>query len=161
MIVTPNRSQILFHTAQIDLISRLIEGTYPNISSMLPKSYMTRAIIETKEFSAALKSLTPFAQGNSNITHLKISGNEQADRGSLIIEASTEEIGANVSRIDAAIDGPAQELLFNIKYLASVLSVIDTPQVALEVASKTRPGLLRAVGAIDAQYVIMPMTVNR
>ena len=161
MIVTPNRSQVLFHTDQIDLVSRLIEGSYPNVHGLVPKDYMTRAVIETKEFAAALKSVVPFAQDSSNITHLKISENANTEGGTLTIEASTEEIGTNVSRIDATIDGPAQELLFNIRYLASVLSVIDTPEVALEVTSKTRPGLLRPVGGIDAQYIVMPMTVNR
>ncbi len=161
MIVTPNRNQVLFHTEQIDLVSRLIEGTYPNVYSILPKDYTTRAVVTTKEFAAALKSVVPFAQDSSNITHLKINGHENTAGGTLTIEASTEEIGTNVSHIDAAIDGPPQELLFNIRYLASVLSVIDTPEVVLEVTSKTRPGLLRPPGAIDAQYVIMPMTINR
>ncbi len=161
MIVTPNRSQVLFHTDQIDLVSRLIEGTYPNVYGILPKDYTTRVVVETKEFAAALKSVVPFAQDSSNITHLTISGNENTEGGTLTIEASAEEIGTNVSKVDAAIQGPTQELLFNVKYLASVLSVIDTPEVALEVSLKTRPGLLRPVGAIDAQYVIMPMTINR
>lgn len=161
MIVTPNRSQVLFHTEQIDLISRLIEGTYPNVHGLVPKDYTTRAVIATKEFAAALKSVVPFAQDSSNITYLKINGHENVENGTLTIEASAEEIGTNVSQIAAAIDGPAQEMLFNIKYLTNVLSVIDTPEVALEITSKTRPGLLRPVGAIDAQYVVMPMTVNR
>lgn len=162
MIITPNRSQVLFHTPQIDLVSRLIEGTYPNIYGILPKSYTTRAIVETKAFAAALKSVVPFAQDSSNITRLKLGRSEdEEESGILTIEASAEEIGANVSRIDAAIDGPAQELLFNIKYLVSVLSVIDTPETAIEVTAKTRPGLLRTLGTIDVQYVIMPMTVNR
>lgn len=159
MIVTPNRSQVLFHTDQIDLVSRLIEGTYPNVHGLVPKDYTTRAVIATKEFAAALKSVVPFAQDSSNITHLTINSNAKA--GTLIIEASAEEIGTNVSQIAASIDGPAQEMLFNIKYLSNVLSVIDTPEVALEITSQTRPGLLRPLGAIDAQYVIMPMTINR
>jgi DNA polymerase-3 subunit beta len=160
MIVTPDRSQVLFHTEQIDLVSRLIEGTYFNVNGILPKDYTTRAVIETKEFAATLRSVVPFAQDSSNITQLKISGNETMEGSTLTIEASAEEIGTNVSRIDATIDGPAQELLFNVRYLTSVLSVIDTPEVAIEITSKTRPGLLRPVGAVDAQYVIMPMAVN-
>jgi DNA polymerase-3 subunit beta len=159
MIVTPNRSQVLFHSQQSDLVSRLIEGTYPDIYSILPKKYTTRAVVGTKEFAAALKSVVPFAQDNSYITQVKISQN--AGNGTLIIEASTDEVGVNVSRIAAAIDGPDQELLFNIKYLANVLSVIDTAEVALEVTSKARPGQLLPVGDTNAQYVIMPMSVNR
>lgn len=159
MIVTPNRSQVLFHSQQSDLVSRLIEGTYPDIYSILPKNYTTRAVVETKEFAAALKSVVPFAQDNSYITQVKISQN--VGNGTLIIQASTDEVGINVSRIEAAIDGPDQELLFNIKYLANVLSVIDTAEVALEVTSKARPGQLLPVGDTDAHYVIMPMSVNR
>ncbi len=163
MIVTPNRSQVLFHTENIDLVSRLIEGTFPNYRSIIPKEYTTRAVIETKEFAAAVKSVTPFARDSSNITRVKINGGggEGMEPGELTIEATAEDVGNNVSTINAAVDGPEQQIIFNVKYLADVLAVMDTPEVALEVTSAARPGVVRPVGSADYTYVIMPMSTNR
>ena len=161
MIVTPNRSQVLFHTEQVDLVSRLIEGTFPNFRGIIPKEHTTRAVIETKEFAAAVKSVTPFARDSSNITRVKIAGGEGSDEGSLTLEATAEDVGSNISTINATVDGPEQQIIFNVKYLTDILNVIDTPEVALEVTSAARPGVIKPVSQADYTYVIMPMSSNR
>lgn len=162
MVVTPNRSQVLFHTDQIDLVSRLIEGTFPNFRGIIPKEFTTRAVVETREFAAAVKSVTPFARDSSNITRVKIAGgSSDLEPGTLTVEATAEDIGSNVSTIHASIEGPEQEIIFNVRYLADVLAVIDTPEVALEVTSKARPGVIKPVSATDYTYIIMPMSTNR
>ncbi|GER87463.1 DNA polymerase III subunit beta [Dictyobacter vulcani] len=163
MVVTPNRSQVLFHTEHIDLVSRLIEGTFPNIKAAIPKEHTTRAVVETKEFAAAVKTVTPFARDSANITRIKIASGEGADSGagSLTLEATAEDIGNNVTTINAAVDGPDQEIIFNVKYLGDVLAILDTPEVALEVISAARPGVVKPVSAAEYTYVIMPMSTNR
>lgn len=163
MIVTPNRSQVLFHTDNIDLLSRLIEGSFPNFRQIIPKEHTTRAVVETKEFAAAVKSVAPFARDSSNITRIKINGggNEGMEPGTLTIEATSEDVGNNVSTINAAVDGPEQQIIFNVKYLSDVLAVLDTPEVALEVTSAARPGVVKPVSSQDYTYVIMPMSTNR
>ncbi len=163
MVVTPNRSQVLFHTEHIDLVSRLIEGTFPNIKAAIPKEYATRAVIETKEFAAAVRTVTPFARDSSNITRIKVSsgGGDGSEGGSLTLESTAEDIGNNVTTINAAVDGPDQEIIFNVRYLTDVLNILDTPEVALEVTSAARPGVVRPVSAADYTYVIMPMSTNR
>ncbi len=163
MVVTPNRSQVLFHTEHVDLVSRLIEGTFPNIRGAIPKEYVTRAVVETKEFAAAVKSVTPFARDSSNIARVKVAGGTGAgiEPGSLSIEATAEDIGSNVTTINAAVDGPEQQIIFNVKYLSDILSVMDTPEVALELTSSSRQGVIKPVSSVDYTYVIMPMSSNR
>lgn len=160
MVVTPNRSQVLFHTEQVDLVSRLIEGTFPNIRGAIPKQCTTRAVAETKEFAAAVKMVTPFARDSSNITRIKLGGGE-GGAGSLTLESNAEDIGDNTAIINAAVDGPDMQVIFNVKYLSEVLGVLDTPEVALEVNSPASPGVIRPVGPADYTYVIMPMSTNR
>lgn len=163
MIVTPNRAQVLFHTEQIDLVSRLIEGTFPNFRQIIPKEYTTRAVIETKEFAADVKRAALFARDSSNITRVKVAPgeNDGLEPGTVTIEATAEDLGDNVSTINAAVDGPEQQIIFNVKYLAEVLGVIGSQQVALEVNAATKPGVIRPVGSTDYTYVIMPMHTNR
>ncbi len=163
MIVTPNRAQVLFHTEQIDLVSRLIEGTFPNFRQIIPKEYTTRAVIETKEFAADVKRAALFARDSSNITRVRVAPgeNDGLEPGSVTIEATAEDLGDNVSTLPAAVDGPEQQIIFNVKYLADVLAVIGSQEVALEVNAATKPGVIRPVGSTDYTYVIMPMHTNR
>ncbi|MBO0778841.1 MAG: DNA polymerase III subunit beta [Ktedonobacteraceae bacterium] len=161
MVVTPNSSQVLFHTEQIDLVSRLIEATYPPFRNVIPKEYTTRAVLDTKEFAAAVRSVMPFARDSSNITRVKIVGGSGVEPGALTLEATAEDVGDNVCTINAAVDGGEQEMIFNARYLADVLAVLDTPEVALEITSNTRPGVVKPVGDEDYTYIIMPMSSNR
>ena len=163
MIVTPNRSQVLFHTETIDLVSRLIEGNFPNFRQIIPKEHTTRAVVETKAFAARVKQAAIFARDSSNITRIKIHGGDSSglEPGSVTIEATAEDLGDNVSILNAAVDGPEQQIIFNVRYLSDVLAVIDTPEVAIEVNAATKPGVIRPVGPADYTYVIMPMHTNR
>lgn len=165
MIVTPNRSQVLFHTEQVDLVSRLIEGTFPNYRQIIPTEHATRAIVETKEFAGIVKSAALFARDSSNITRIKVNAgsSDGLEPGAVTVEATAEDLGDNVGTVNAAVEGPDLQIIFNVKYLADVLTVIDTSEVALEVTSATKPGIIKPVGRVSDEYiyVIMPMHVNR
>jgi DNA polymerase III subunit beta len=163
MIVTPNRSQVLFHTPQLDLVSRLIEGAFPNFRQIIPKEHSTRAVVETKLFAEAAKRAELFARDSSNITRVKINpgGNDGLEPGAVTVEATAEDLGDNTSILNAAVDGPEMQIIFNVKYLSEVLAVIGSSEVALEANAPTKPGVIRPVGDHDYTYVIMPMHINR
>jgi DNA polymerase-3 subunit beta len=163
MIVTPNRAQVLFHSPNLDLVSRLIEGTFPPFRSIIPKESTTHAVVETRELAAAVKSASLFARDSSNIARVKITapGEEGQETGSITIEATAEDVGDNVSTVNATVDGPGLQIIFNVKYLSDVLATISTPEVSLEATSSIKPGVLKPVGPNDHTYVIMPMHMNR
>lgn len=162
MIVTPNRSQVLFHTSNLDLVSRLIEGAFPNFRSIIPKESTTHAVVETKELAAAVKSASLFARDSSNIARVKVNpAGDGQETGAITIEATAEDLGDNVSTVNATVDGPELQVIFNVKYLADVLATIGTPEVVLEASSATKPGVIKPVGSSDCTYVIMPMHINR
>jgi len=164
MIVTPNRSQVLFHTDTVDLVSRLIDGNFPNYNQIIPKEHTTRAVLDTKEFAAHVKRAAIFARDSSNITRIKISSESgEEGAGKLIIEANADDLGDNVSELNAQVEGPDQQIIFNVRYLADVLAVLDVPRVAIEVNAATKPGVIRPEGenAANYTYVIMPMHVNK
>jgi len=121
-------------------------------------------VVETKEFAAAVKRVTPFARDSSNITRVKIysgTGEGESGEGTLTLVSNAEDVGDSVTTIKAAVDGPDQEIIFNVKYLTDVLAIIDTPEAALEVTSAARPGVVKPVSAAEYTYVIMPMSTNR
>lgn len=162
VLVTPQRSQVLFHTPTLDLVSRLIEGTFPNFRQIIPADCTTRVVIDTSALAQSLKAAALFARESSNIVTLTVTPGESS---SLTVEASTDEVGEQRSVLDAVVTGPALRIVFNVRYLADALAVIDAPEVALEFVSPAKPAVLKPVGHPDEfasyQYVAMPMHVNR
>lgn len=161
MSISSNRAQVLFQTDQIALSSRLIEGTFPNFRQIIPKEHTTRAVVEVKEFVAAVRSVAPFARESSNITQVSMRNGENSADGSLTIESAADDVGNNVITIPAVIIGPDQQITLNVQYLAEVLAALSTQEVALEVTSPTRPGVVKPVGSQQYTYVVMPMSTNR
>jgi DNA polymerase-3 subunit beta len=77
------------------------------------------------------------------------------------VSATAAETGSNETIVDATIEGDAVEIAFNVRFLVDVLSVIDTPNVAIETTSASSPGVVRPVGRDDFLHVIMPMHLGR
>lgn len=168
VIITPARKQILFHLTDIDLVSQLIEGKFPDYNQIIPKSHTTRSVVDTATFLKAVKVAQLFAKESANIVKLQITpgqdhiaGASDLTGGRIKFTATSVELGDNESEIDAAIIGDSLEIAFNAKYMIDVLSIIETPQVALETSVESAPGLIQAVGDDDFTHIIMPMHINR
>ncbi|MCL5961988.1 MAG: DNA polymerase III subunit beta [Chloroflexi bacterium] len=159
--VTPNKSQVLFHTNSVDLVSRLIEGTFPNYQQIIPQKHNTRVVIGTAEFLKATKIASFFARDSANIIKLQATPGDELSPGKMTVAATAAEVGDAVGGIDAIIEGDPAHIAFNAKYLADVLSVLNCAQVGLEVSSPSSPGIIRPVGDEGYTHVIMPMHTAR
>lgn len=160
--ITINRqkSQILFRLKNAEIVSQLIQGSFPNYSQVIPQNYTTRAVVDVSEFTRVTKMSSVFARDASGIVRLVITPGNELNPGKLTVSAQAEEIGDNVSQIDALIDGEEAKIAFNVKYLSDVLSVLRQPQVALEITTPSSPGVIRPVGVDNYVHVIMPMFVQ-
>ena len=160
IMVNPNKSQALFHLKNIELISQLVQGTFPKYSQLIPQSYSTRAIIDVAEFLRATKTASIFDRDGSGIVRLVIAPGGELTPGKTTVSARSEEIGDDVGEIDAVVDGDEAKIAFNGKYLTDVLSVLHETQVALETTNPSSPGVIRPVGTDNYIHVIMPMFVQ-
>ena len=160
LLITPSRNQVLFHTPNVDLVSQLIEGKFPDYQQIIPKSYATRTVLNTNSLLRACKTANIFARDAANIVRLQIAPGGELASGHMTIAATSAELGDNVGEIDASIEGDAVEIAFNVKYLIDVLSVMDSAQVVLETSASSSPGVLKPVGDVDFVHVIMPMHVR-
>ncbi|MGD0353313.1 MAG: DNA polymerase III subunit beta [Dehalococcoidia bacterium] len=158
--VNQQKSQILFKLKNIEMVSQLIQGAFPNYSQLIPQSYVTRAVVDVAEFLRAIKMASIFARDGSGIVRLVVSPGVELTPGKMNISARAEEVGDNMGEIDALIDGEAAKIAFNAKYLSDVLSVLDEKQVALETTTSSSPGVLRPVGTDNYIHVVMPMFVQ-
>ena len=75
--VTPNKSQMLFHMSNIDLVSRLIEGTFPNYRHIIPAELKTRSVLATADFLNAARRASFFAREAANIVRLSVQPGEE------------------------------------------------------------------------------------
>jgi DNA polymerase-3 subunit beta len=158
--LNPNKSQVLFRLKSVELVSQLVQGTFPNYSQLIPKSYNTRVIVNKDDFLRATKTASIFARDGSGIVRLVVTPGSELNPGKISVSARSEEIGDDVGEIDATVEGDDSKIAFNGKYLTDVLSVLKEAQVALETTSPSSPGLIRPVGVDNYTHVVMPMFVQ-
>jgi DNA polymerase-3 subunit beta len=155
-----NKSQILFRMKDIELVSQLVQGAFPQYTQLIPQSCNTRAEVDVAQFLRATKTASIFARDGSGIVRLVITPGEKATQGKLTDSARSEEVGDDVGEIDAVVQGEEAKIAFNGKYLADVLGVLREPQVSLEVTSPSSPGVFRPIGVDNYTHVVMPMFVQ-
>ncbi len=157
MVVPSGRGQVIFRMKDVELISQLIEGTYPDLDNVIPRSFQTRTVLSTSTFLKACKQAEIFAREGSHIARINISPGGELQPGTVDIQGQSEETGFNQNVVDASIEGPSILIAFNVRFLREVLDVIKTPNVALETTTDSSPGVIRPVGQDDFLHVIMPM----
>ena len=157
--VTPSKSQALFRLEDIEVVSQLIQGTFPNYEQLIPQDYGTRVVVAREAFLGATRTASIFARDGSGIVRLQVSGDGE---GKLSISSKAEELGNNQGDIDATVEGAEAEakIAFNSKYLSEVLDVLQQDQVALETSTPSSPGVIRLIDDDAFLHVVMPMFVQ-
>ncbi len=158
MVVPEGRGQVIFRVKDAELVSQLIEGTFPDYEQIIPRSYKSRTLISTAALLKACKQAEIFARDGTNVARLEIKAAENDMEPSEVeISAQSEETGSNETIVEATVDGIGLLIAFNVKFLREVLEIIKTPNVALETSAPNAPGVVRPVGDDDFTHVIMPM----
>ena len=158
--VTPSKSQALFQLENVEVVSQLVQGTFPNYGQLIPQEYGTRVVVELEEFLRATRTAAIFARDGSGIVRVQATGAANGSVGRMSISSQAEEIGDNQGEIDAKVEGDDTKIAFNSKYLAEVLDVLGKGEVALETTTPSSPGVLRPLNKEGYIHVIMPMFVQ-
>ena len=158
--ITPQRSQAMFRLKNVELVSQLVQGTFPNYQQLIPQSYGTRTLVALQDFSRATRTAAIFARDGSGIVRIQILPGSDGAGGKIVISARAEELGDNTGEIDAKVEGEEAKIAFSSKYLSDVLGVIGQEEVALETTTPSSPGVIRPVGIENYVHVIMPMFVQ-
>jgi DNA polymerase-3 subunit beta len=158
MIIPPGRAQVVFRMDDVELVSQLIEGNFPEYQQIIPANYNTRTIISTEAFLKACKQAEIFAREGTHIATLNVMVGDDTDVSTVVISAHSEETGSSEVMVDATVEGQSILIAFNVRFLREILDVISTPNVILETAAAAAPGVLRpASDDSDFLHVIMPM----
>jgi DNA polymerase-3 subunit beta len=153
VVLAQARNQILFHLEGVDLVSRLIDGQFPNYQQVLPQSHSTRAVLDREELLRAVRPAALIAHESANIVKLQISANGDAG----VVVSANAEVGDHVGQVEAAVEGDGTTIAFNARYLADVLTNVEAAQFALELNGPLSPGVFKPVGDERYVHVVMPV----
>jgi DNA polymerase-3 subunit beta len=152
LVLAQARNQVLFHLDGIDLVSRLIDGQFPNYQQVLPASHTSRAEFDREELLRAVRPAALIASSSANIVKLRVGGD-----GSGVTVTATAEVGDYTGEVEAVVEGDETTIAFNARYLADVLGNVGADRFALELNGPLSPGVFRPVGDDAYVHVVMPV----
>ena len=162
--VTQQKSQAMFRMDNVELVSQLIQGTFPNYKQLVPESYETRAVVNQGAFLQATRTASIFARDGSGIVRINVSPDDDEQAvGKLLVSSRAEELGDNTGELDAQVEGDEAKIAFNSKYLSDVLDVLGDGEVAMETTTPSSPGVIKPAADSEAYkytHVVMPMFVQ-
>ena len=149
------QGQARFEVGTTMMVTRLLEGQFPNYERVIPTTHDRKLTLETGEFAKAVKRTAIVARDNANRVVLETEG------AMLVLSSESGAVGSAREEIEVAREGDDIQIAFNAKYLNDVLNVVETEGVVLELSEPLRPGILRPIGdgATDYLCVLMPMQV--
>lgn len=150
-------NQIMFSLNGVDLISRVIDGQYPDYKQIIPASYETRANFNRNELIRVVKTASLFAKpGIFDVTFGFRPGKGGA--GELVLSSANSQFGENTVKLEAEVEGKENEITLNYRYLLDGLGAMESEEVTLELTSADSPCLLRPkVDGVDYLYIVMPI----
>ena len=158
MVAPKGRGQVIFRVKDAELVSQLIDGSFPDYEQIIPRSYKSRTLVSTATLLKACKQAEIFAREGTNVVRLDIkTAANDMEPSEVEISAQSEETGSNETIVEATVDGIGLLIAFNVKFLREVLEIIKSPNVAIETSAPNAPGVIRPVGDDDFTHVIMPM----
>lgn len=146
-------NQILFTYANTELVSRLIEGQYPDYTQIIPKECKTKVLINKSELNRAIKSSAIFSKNGVNDINLEI----PSGKNKVVVSASSGAQGENRVEVDCESEGNENRVVVNYKYLLDGLGVISGDNVRLEVIDNNTPCVVKAENNEGYIYVVMPI----
>ncbi len=151
-------NQVLFDFGSVHLVSRLIDGDYPNYEQIIPSDFESEIVIDKEEFFNICKVASLFARESANSIKLSVKPAKNKDsQGTLSITGQGTQIGESTSKIPVKMKGGEIEISFNAKYILDVLPNIEEKSIEMRFGGKINPAVIRGEERNDYLYVIMPL----
>jgi DNA polymerase-3 subunit beta len=149
-------SQAVLRCENVQVVTQLIEGKYPDYQAILPNGHKTRASLPVDDLLKACKQAGIIAREGSNVVRFHLVPGAEA-AGKLRLLAQSEAAGTSEIELDAEVEGLEMEIAFNVKYLQEGLEAIGAGRVVIETNAPNTPAVIRRAGEGGFTYVLMPM----
>lgn len=150
--VVVTESQILFSFGNANILSRLINGKYPDYKQIIPDKFLSKVVVKTSDIMHAIKAASFFANIANNSVKVKVVGKEKIE-----VSSETNGLGDNVSRLNAKTEGQDVEVIYNYKYLIDGLNSLGDDTTLLNINNDTAPSIIQSVQNNDFIYIVMPI----
>ncbi len=147
--LSSKNNQIAFYNNTTELITRLIEGDYPNYEQVIPKESANKLKINREDFLQTIKRASIMTTTDSIAVKLELFNNK------VVVSKITPELGEGREELDAQYSGEEMVVGFNPQYLVDVLKNIEQEEVSLEFNGADKPGIIR-LGS-EYIYLVLPM----
>lgn len=151
--VSIGQKHLLFSVDNIQFLTRLIEGTYPNYENVIPSSNEKKILIGRDAFTRVLRRVSVMSKERASAVRVDI------EDGKLVVSSSSPDIGE--AKEETAVDyaGDKLSLGFNARYVLDVLGAMNSDKVSFEFQDSLSPVLVKEEGNEDYKCVIMPMRI--
>ena len=146
-------SQAQFETPDVTLVSRLLDGQFPNYDKVIPKAPERKAVADRAQLLAAVQRVYIVAKGAAEKAIFKF------EKDLLTISAESPEVGKAYEEVPITLDGEELTIAYNARYLVNVLNILSSETVSIEMTGNLNPGIVRKGDSNDFLYVVMPMQV--
>ena len=151
-------NQVVFRYGAAELISRTIEGNYPDYAQIIPKSAKTEVVVARGALVQAIKSTSLFSKTGLFDVHLVI----DPEKGTLVSSASDSVRGANSMEVPVRGDGQKNEITLNFRYLLDGLNAMPSEEVKIKIIDGANPCLITpATEAPNEKYLYIVMPIRQ
>ncbi|OGC11936.1 DNA polymerase III subunit beta [candidate division WOR-1 bacterium RIFOXYA12_FULL_52_29] len=150
--ITVSNDQVSFNCGDVYLVSRVIQGKFPDYKQVVPKKCSTKVKINRKELLSAAERGAVIASGSANVTMFEVKGSK------LHLSAHTPDVGSFDEGLEAEIEGSEKvRVSFNVRLISDVLESLASENVMLEFSEGLSPGVIRPADQTDYLYIVMPI----
>ncbi len=150
--VSVHENQILFSFNDVEFVSRLIDGKYPDYEKIIPKEIITSITVDSETLRGVLRSVSIFARESANMVKFKF----QAPK-TVAIMATSSTLGNSSFDLDTPVEGSDLEVSFNVKFLQDALTAITDTTVKFSLAGQFQAASIVGEETTDYRYIIMPL----
>ena len=147
-------SQISFEFGGKRLISRLIEGQYPNYRQLVPASFTNEFTVDSKSFQESIERVAVVAALKNNVIKLKVKESE------VTIVAEAQEVGSSSSTVPIQFNGTPLDIAFDSAYLLAGIKQMGTERIKVEMNTNKSPMVMTPVGGDKKLFLVMPVQIR-
>ena len=150
--VTVSKNQILFSFNSITLVSRLVEGKFPNYEQIIPKNDKMKVNVNVSDLISSLKQIGIFAKENNNKVAFKVTENQ------ILLTTDSTQYGEVQVTLECKTEGVGDaEVALNSQFVLDALMNIGSDQIILEIGEKTMPVIFKSSSSHHFLHIIMPL----
>jgi len=153
--ISATDNQVSFKINETYIVSRLIEGVFPNYAQIIPATSTIKATVDQSELLSAVKMSSLFARESVN-NNVKI----KVSKEGLVVSSTSSQAGDSKSNIEAKTEGGEVEIAFNAKYVIDVLQALSSGKITLSLTNANSAGVIRKEGDENFLYIIMPLKIE-